>query len=373
MPLLSRLPRRYRRRYRSPSRPARRSSRPDSQVSPRNRTERRPLRISPRKRTASPRNPIASPTQAYGQPPASGYPQQPGQPPAPGYGQPQPYYQPAQSGSGKATGALVCGILAIIFCGLPIVGIVLGIVAIVLASKAVKLSGKDGKTTASKVCGIIGIVFSIIWFIVGMVAGCTAFYEAIDSSVSSSSSGLIADSSSGSAGGSSDAAEEEAALESAASARLDTYKNVDAAVVERLAADIDQSFLDDNGFSLSDLGVEASMLAEWMVSDFDYELDGAYPFDDAGTVYADVTQRDGNELASQFSDNVQAAVDAGEIDTTDEAAAMASIGEILKSTMESTTDLTTYYVSIEFVKQNGEWVIDEDAWAEQEEYLFNLY
>ena len=55
------------------------------------------------------------------------------------------------------------------FSFIPIVGIVLGIVAIVLASKAVKFAGKSGKTTGGKVCGIIGIVFSILWAIFSFV------------------------------------------------------------------------------------------------------------------------------------------------------------------------------------------------------------
>ena len=142
--------------------------------------------------------------------------------------------------------------------------------------------------------------------------------------------------------------------------------------MEQLAADIDQDFLDDTGFSLSEMGVEPSALVEWMLADFDYELDGAYAFDDTGTVYADVTLRDGYALAVQFKDDVQAAVAAGEIDTTDEAAAMASIGAILNADMESMTDMTSSYVAIEFVKQNGEWAIDEDDWADEQELLFGM-
>lgn len=82
------------------------------------------------------------------------------------YGTPPPvptydsYQQPAP-GSGKAVGALVCGILAILVSWLPLVGIILGIVAIVLASQYVKAYGKDGRATGGKVTGIIGIVFSI--------------------------------------------------------------------------------------------------------------------------------------------------------------------------------------------------------------------
>ena len=49
-----------------------------------------------------------------------------------GYGTPMPQPQPQRPSSGKAVGALVCGILAILFSETVIVGIILGIVALVL-------------------------------------------------------------------------------------------------------------------------------------------------------------------------------------------------------------------------------------------------
>lgn len=332
---------------------------------------------------AMPQQPPASPaptqpTQAYGQP-SPGYPQQPGQqptgygqPPVPGYGQPQPPYQPTQASSGKAIGALVCGILAIVLSGFPIVGIVLGIVAIVLASKAVKEAGKNGKTTAAKICGIVGIVFAVIWFILGMMVGCASVFDAIDTTVPSSSSGVIS-SSGDSSSSSSSLTEDEAALEAAASARLDELKDKDGPFVQQLATELDASLADSTGYSLTDLGVDPASFAEWMLADFSYELDGAYAYDETGTVYADVTLRDAYEFSRAFYDEAQAAIDAGEIATSDEAAAMASIGQIFQHAMEASTDMTTSYVSIEFTKQDGSWVIDEDAWSDELDYLFGLY
>ena len=113
------------------------------------------------------------PAQPYQAAAPQGQPQQPfapGQPVNP-YGQPSPGYYQQPTKSGKATGALVCGIFAILLAWAPLFGIILGIVAIVLAVKAVKEAGKDGKATGGKVCGIIGIVLSVLSFILYLVIG----------------------------------------------------------------------------------------------------------------------------------------------------------------------------------------------------------
>ena len=76
-----------------------------------------------------------------------------------------------------AVGALVCGILAIVFCWFPLAGLGLGIIAIVLASRAKKAVAANpatylpgGMGTAGFVLGIIGTVLSAIYLVVWIVA-----------------------------------------------------------------------------------------------------------------------------------------------------------------------------------------------------------
>ena len=71
-----------------------------------------------------------------------------------------------------AVGSLVCGILSIVLCWVPIAGLVLGIIAIVLASKGKKAVlaspgtyNEGGMRIAGFVCGIIGTVFSGLYTI----------------------------------------------------------------------------------------------------------------------------------------------------------------------------------------------------------------
>ena len=71
--------------------------------------------------------------------------------------------------NGKATAALVLGIISLIGICIPIAGIICGIIAIVLVVLAKKEGSTDGKQKAGMILGIIGIVISIVMWIVNAV------------------------------------------------------------------------------------------------------------------------------------------------------------------------------------------------------------
>lgn len=71
--------------------------------------------------------------------------------------------------SGKATAALVLGIISLAGLCYPIVGIICGIIALVLSMLAKKDGTVNGKQKAGLILGIIGIVLSIIMIIVSAV------------------------------------------------------------------------------------------------------------------------------------------------------------------------------------------------------------
>ena len=106
------------------------------------------------------------------------------QPKAPANDIAQPYSQPAytppaykevtpnqSSNSGLPLGSMICGIIGLVLCWVPIVGLILSIIAIVLAGKAKKVvpAGERGMATAGFIMGIIGLVISIIVLIVWIV------------------------------------------------------------------------------------------------------------------------------------------------------------------------------------------------------------
>ena len=67
---------------------------------------------------------------------------------------------------GKAIASLVLGIV-----GLFIFGIVLGIIALVLANSSIKANGPTGVAKAGKVLGIISIVIFVVMLIAGIAGG----------------------------------------------------------------------------------------------------------------------------------------------------------------------------------------------------------
>ena len=310
------------------------------------------------------------PAQPYQAAAPQGQPQQPfapGQPVNP-YGQPSPGYYQQPTTSGKATGALVCGIFAILLAWAPLFGIILGIVAIVLAVKAVKEAGKDGKATGGKVCGIIGIVLSVLSFILYLVIGfgAMAYLAANPGSVTVVDNAPYADSSSGL-----NATEDEKQAEAVAQAELDKLKNQDPAFVQQLAAQLDAEFADSAGYSLAELGVDPVAFVQWLLADFDYQLDGTYTSSDGtGTTYADVTMRDVYAFASTFMTDATAFSRSTEAGSMDEAAMKAKLGELFNAAMEKTTDTTESYIGVDLVKQGDAWVIDEESWADETELLF---
>lgn len=93
------------------------------------------------------------------------YPQQPYDP----YGQP-PQLPPRQAPNGIAIGGMVTGIVGLVFGWSPIVGFVLGAIAVILSGVGIHnantrgASGR-GMAVAGLVCGILAVVFGLFWII----------------------------------------------------------------------------------------------------------------------------------------------------------------------------------------------------------------
>ena len=117
--------------------------------------------------------PHQQPYQQYQRPPQYGQPQY-GQPQyqQPPYGQPQYGYQPPHPGKEKAKNAMILGIISAValFLGYTaIVSVVLGIVALVMTSKAKNMGYFGSECTTAKVLAIVGIVGGVISFVVTIV------------------------------------------------------------------------------------------------------------------------------------------------------------------------------------------------------------
>lgn len=327
--------------------------------------------------------------------PAQSYEQQPQQPFAQSYGQqpqqpqgfdgqgayppPPPPVSPeyANKPGGKALAALICGIIAILLWFLPVLGIVLGIIAIVLASKSTKESGKNGKATAGKVCGIVGIVISALTVILATFAACAIITiseidvetDPYDSAIGEALPGASAEEEALSA--------EEEAAEAAAAVELDKLANQDEGAVQYLAAELDEGFVEGMGVSHTDLGVDPADLARWMLTDFSYTPDGVQVYSSeegaTATMFADIELRDSYAFMLNFYDKASAFNESEEVKTMTEDEAKARLGELYQEAMAETTDMTTWYTAIELVKQDGQWVIDQDSWENELDGMFGIY
>lgn len=318
-------------------------------------------------------------TQPIPQPAPAGSAYQAGAPQSQQFGTPQPQQpgayvpQPPRSAAGakpQGTAALVMGILSIPL-GMfsPLIGIVLGVLAIVFASKAVKATGKNGKTSGGKICGIVGIVVSVISFIVALVVGVGAMTAILDDSSSSSSSfssSLYTE----------DMTADEQACYDLGIQELEALATQDDAMVQKIAVKLDEGFAEDLGVTHEEIGSSAQDLALWMLTDFSYVPDGVYVSEEDGTatMYADIELRDSYAFMNNFYDEADAYFSTPEGEALGSAAAAAKIGEFYNDAMAETTDMTTYYAAIDFVQQSdGSWAIDESAWEDEIDWMFNIY
>lgn len=316
-----------------------------------------------------------TPAPASQQQPAAA-PQQPG-PQQPG---PQPKvapvgYQapvPQNPGTGKGTAALVCGIVALVcallvpFAGF-IIGIALGIVAIILATKTTRATGvKSGKTTAAKILSIIAFVVSVISLVVYIFLGVAVF--------NTSQSDIYGSSTTESTNVWGDFSVEEKAAAQPVDDLMKQIQDQDQTMLDQIATTYNADFDELYDFSITDMGLDPVDVARWATSDFSYSYDSATVFSDGtASVYVDATMRDSNELMFRFADLVNEYTSSDEYQTSTKEEDLAKLGELFQQAMDETTETKSAYVGLDLTQKAGAWTIDEDSWEDEFDYLFSVY
>lgn len=328
--------------------------------------------------------PAVAPTQAMPvatQPAAPQVGAQPGAPVNPGM-PPQGVAATAPMGAyppPKPTGALVCGILSIVFAS--IVGLILGIIAIVQSNKYIKAGGTEGTGKAAKICGIIGVVLSAI----STIAVCCAIaFGLVALNDYNNANGLYAgtpssttntfQSSSAASGSLSEASpEDEAAVYAVVDAELDKVKNLDPAMVASISKVIADSLNDalaTQGITLADLQVDPTALTTAMLQGFDYEQYYVDVSGDEAEANYRITCKNMYSVMSEFYDQLMEMMETEASQYSNTEAAYVAIGEALMASVEATPVGEPELFDVDLNKIGGNWVIDQDSWDDEIDYFF---
>lgn len=282
---------------------------------------------------------------------------------------PAPPAPPTAATQPSPTGALVCGVLAIVFSGLPIVGIILGIVAIVLAGKYFKAGGVAGTGKAGRICGIVGIVLSVVWFVAAIAVSCMAFTMIDDYDTNSRYTGSSLSSSSSSSTMTTAAEDAQEAIEM----RLDQIKNHDPEMMADLAAVAEKSF--ERTFStggqtltMQDCGIDPNEYISLMTEGFDYKFDSYDEYGSSADLTYYLTVRDITQITSLINETL----DEDAIATMSTAELRTYLGNTIMDAVRS-ADMTHYGLfDIDLDDEDGVWVIDEDDWDFEMRYFFAI-
>ncbi len=266
--------------------------------------------------------------------------QQPVQQEQPSF-QPQPV-QPAPQQQVGDTAPLVLGILSIIFAG--IIGLILSIVGMSKSKKVLAVMPDSGKAKAGRICSIIGLVVSIISFVIVIAMLALGV-------------GLF--------GG------EAAAVDKAANQTLASLTNPSASEKEEIGSYFESAFESSSGLSLSKLGINKSDFSNWLFDGTSYKItDTSFNTSNntgTATVTAEVKARSFVDLSNTISTMSNSSSINEKLNAaTTEAEVYAVIGQIIKDAMASTPP-STKTVTFKLTKQNGTWTTD-DATVQQLAY-----
>lgn len=305
------------------------------------------------------------------------------------YSQQAGYYAqpaPAQPSSGKAMGALICGILAILFSSTVLIGIILGIIAIVLAGQYVKSFGKDSKATGGKITGIIGIVFSTLALIGYIVLGVwvasvsTAAYDYYDDyyneyTYSDEDDSFDLDSDSDGISGYGDLVDEAEAVQEFDKIMGEIKVLSDEELLSKIAESYNKDLKDWYGITLEDMGIDPKEVITFSLGEMSYELDSyssySYSTGDELSLDGYVACADSFDVMMAFSDMLYEK-DIYSSDLSDQD--MSMVKELYLEAAKSAEPTYEKYIYFDMVKNEaGEWALEADALENVIESIFSIY
>lgn len=337
------------------------------------------------------------PQQPYGNPvyqqPVGGAPTAP--PPGyvpgsqPAYGYSGSYQPPANTG--KATGALICGIAAIAICllvpfiGAPI-GIVLGIVAIVLGGSFIKQNGPFGRAKAGRICGIVGLVLSILSLVLVIIAGVFAAIVGVNLYDDLSSSGVI------------EIIEgydytdnfieeepyvpfaerlltsEEQAAVDRVSAEFDALIADDAAIIANIGVIAEEGFYEATGLTFEQCGIDSTEYALAITDGLTYLVDEVDLYGDGtGYVGVSISCKDIYDIYEDYYEELAELASAPGAEGMSDEEYNQRAGQILMTEIhEAEVEEACNWAIIDIEGSGSEWDINQETWNFEMDYMFSL-
>ncbi|WP_140396469.1 hypothetical protein [Gordonibacter sp. An230] len=245
--------------------------------------------------------------------------------------------------------------MAILLSWTIFMGVAFGIVAVVLASQFSKSCGNNGKAAGGKVCGIVGIAFSVISLVTCLTLGVLTLivaeyaipYELV-SAGSTSPAPSVSD----------DAETMEA--RSAAEEALAKVVGKDDVVVATVAEKADRAFDNSFGCSLSDMGIDPTDFAVWLMEGSTFAI-GDYDVrtysDGTGAVVATVEARSIYGVMGALLDGLMALGGDGFISDEERNAKLAEL--LPQAQDQAAAERGESFLTLELVRADGVWTVDE--------------
>lgn len=166
----------------------------------------------------------------------------------------------------------------------------------------------------------------------------------------------------------------EALVTAAAEAELDKLKNADPEALALVGDIVNEGFENQTDETLETCGVDPEEYARIMLEDFSYTIDDVYVYEsiDEATVYATVTCRDIFELIDNYNYMLEAYVNSEDYQYTTYEEDCQRMGMIFIEAAESAGMNGGYQMTIDLTYENGSWVVDEDQWESELDWLFDV-
>ena len=253
-------------------------------------------------------------------------------------------------------------------------GIILAIIAFAQAGKARKNGRKAG---IGRALAGIGLALSLVFAFVGSGSIVSDVFNDLLDGKSYMQPVDSYENSPGVASGSLDALSldgSEREVGELAVQQFSKLADLDEETVSFVADILDDDMRNYFGIDHAMLGIDPEDAARWVLADGTYEISSVYAFDDdgEGSVFADMQVRDTSVLYDALWKGIEDIESTTLEELQGNASDLEKIAASYRAALEKGAPLTDRFVDVEFLLQDGTWVVDEAYWKDTLRSLYHL-